>query len=138
LNVKEVESQGETERRNIQDHATTSDYSDADVERQSKYSSKEQRIAIKTSPIDLHILFLILFSYYKGLPLADLQATEPYYQNHHYDVMNRLISTCDLISWSFQIARGMNYLVSKNVCALWGVILTVIKISGLKWRGEPH
>ncbi|EFX82816.1 hypothetical protein DAPPUDRAFT_48631, partial [Daphnia pulex] len=35
--------------------------------------------------------------------------------NHHYDVMNRLISTCDLISWSFQIARGMNYLVSKNV-----------------------
>jgi hypothetical protein len=87
----------------------------------------------KRHPLIYTFCFLFYFSYYKGLPLADLQATEPYYQNHHYDVMNRLISTCDLISWSFQIARGMNYLVSKNVCALWGVILTVIKISGLKW-----
>jgi hypothetical protein len=74
----------------------------------------------KRHPLIYTFCFLFYFSYYKGLPLADLQATEPYYQNHHYDVMNRLISTCDLISWSFQIARGMNYLVSKNVCALWG------------------
>jgi len=28
---------------------------------------------------------------------------------------HRSVSTRDLISWSFQIARGMGYLVSKNV-----------------------
>lgn len=51
--------------------------------------------------------------------------TQPLYQNQppalNY-VLGRYISTCDLISWSFQIARGMEYLVSKQVrveIAIW-------------------
>ena len=57
----------------------------------------------------------------KYAPLAGLPITEPWYQNHHYDVMNRLISTCDLISWSYQIARGMNYLVFKKASVISGI-----------------
>ena len=58
----------------------------------------------------------------KYAPLAGPPAiTEPWYQNHHYDVMNRLISTCDLISWSYQIARGMNYLVFKKASVIPGI-----------------
>ncbi|KZS14552.1 Uncharacterized protein APZ42_019921 [Daphnia magna] len=49
--------------------------------------------------------------------------TQPLYQNQppalNY-VLGRYISTCDLISWSFQIARGMEYLVSKQVRVLHG------------------
>ena len=38
------------------------------------------------------------------------------FNQHNLDVdFNRPISTTDLISWSFQIARGMDYLVSKKV-----------------------
>ena len=57
----------------------------------------------------------------KYAPLAGPPTTEPWYQNHHYDVMNRLISTCDLISWSYQIARGMNYLVFKKASVIPGI-----------------
>jgi hypothetical protein len=37
--------------------------------------------------------------------------------------LNRPVSTRDLISWSFQIARGMGYLVSKNVRELPIILL---------------
>ena len=38
------------------------------------------------------------------------------FNQHNLDAdFNRPISTTDLISWSFQIARGMDYLVSKKV-----------------------
>jgi hypothetical protein len=41
--------------------------------------------------------------------LADSNLQDP---DGNFD---RSISTTDLISWSFQIARGMDYLVSKKV-----------------------
>ncbi|KAI9558995.1 hypothetical protein GHT06_015784 [Daphnia sinensis] len=49
--------------------------------------------------------------------------TQPFYQNQPPALdygLSRYISTCDLISWSFQIARGMEYLVSKQVRVLHG------------------
>ncbi|KAI9559073.1 hypothetical protein GHT06_015862 [Daphnia sinensis] len=49
--------------------------------------------------------------------------TQPFYQNQPPALdygLGRYISTCDLISWSFQIAHGMEYLVSKQVRVLHG------------------
>jgi hypothetical protein len=37
------------------------------------------------------------------------------YQQDPNVTLNRSISTRDLISWSYQIARGMDYLASKKV-----------------------
>jgi hypothetical protein len=38
------------------------------------------------------------------------------YQQDPDVTLTRSISTRDLISWSYQIARGMDYLASKKVC----------------------
>ena len=38
-----------------------------------------------------------------------------HYQQDLDAALNRSVSTRDLISWSFQIARGMDYLASKKV-----------------------
>lgn len=40
--------------------------------------------------------------------------------------LNRPVSTRDLISWSFQIARGMGYLVSKNVRELPIILIVTL------------
>lgn len=38
------------------------------------------------------------------------------YVNGTVQADNLTISTTDLVCWSFQVASGMNYLVSRNVC----------------------
>ncbi|XP_046459151.1 platelet-derived growth factor receptor alpha-like [Daphnia pulex] len=50
--------------------------------------------------------------------LASNNKESPVFELNQQDwdsALNRPVSTRDLISWSFQIARGMGYLVSKNV-----------------------
>jgi hypothetical protein len=58
---------------------------------------------------------------YKGLtPVepTDIQQKQQSYWQYQQDPdasLNRPISTRDLISWAYQIARGMDYLASRKV-----------------------
>jgi len=38
------------------------------------------------------------------------------YRGDYKNLITKPISTHDLICWSFQVARGMEYLASRNVC----------------------
>ncbi len=68
------------------------------------------------NPFDTHFLG------YQGSPetsvLSDPSESQSFwqYQQDPDVTLTRSISTRDLISWSYQIARGMDYLASKKVC----------------------
>jgi len=46
---------------------------------------------------------------------TDIEQGQPSYWQYQQDPDDRPISTRDLISWAYQIARGMDYLASRKV-----------------------